>query len=57
METRESLIEDLRNLGVRLNEILACRPTDRELKEIRDGLLRLGGERLPHAQPRPRFLY
>jgi hypothetical protein len=41
METRESIIADLRKLGVQVNQILMYRPTDQQLKEIRDGLLRL----------------
>ena len=41
METRESIIVDLRKLGVRVNQILAYRPTDQQLGEMRDALLRL----------------
>ena len=41
METRESIIEDLRRLGVHINQILSYRPTDQQLKDMRDGLLRL----------------
>jgi hypothetical protein len=41
METGESIIADLRRLGVRVNQILSYRPTDQQLKEIRDGMLRL----------------
>ncbi|WP_187147716.1 hypothetical protein [Candidatus Nitrososphaera gargensis] len=41
MENRESIIADLRKLGVHINQILIYRPTDQQLKEIRDGLLRL----------------
>gem|GEM_PF-2518189 len=41
METRESIIDDLRKLGVQVNQILSYRPTDQQLKEMRDGLLRL----------------
>lgn len=41
METRESIIADLRRLGVHVNQILSYRPTDQQLKEMRDGLLRL----------------
>jgi hypothetical protein len=41
METRESIIADLRQLGVHVNQILAYRPTDQQLKEMRDGMLRL----------------
>ena len=41
METRESIIEDLRRLGVKVNQILMYRPTDQQLREMRDGLLRL----------------
>jgi hypothetical protein len=41
METRESIIADLRQLGSQLNQILIYRPTDQQLKEMRDGLSRL----------------
>ena len=41
MESRESIIADLRRLGVQVNQILSYRPTDQQLKDIRDGLLRL----------------
>jgi hypothetical protein len=41
METRESIIADLRRLGVRVNQILSYRPTDQQLKEMRDDMLRL----------------
>ena len=41
METRESLIEDLRRLGVRVNQILSYKPSDQQLRDMRDGLLRL----------------
>lgn len=41
MESRESIIADLRRLGVQVNQILGYRPTDQQLKDIRDGLLRL----------------
>jgi len=41
METRESIIADLRRLGVHVNQILIYHPTDQQLKEMRDGLLRL----------------
>jgi hypothetical protein len=34
METRESIIEDSRKLGVKVNQILAYYPTDKELKDI-----------------------
>jgi hypothetical protein len=42
MESRESIIADLRRLGVQVNQILMYRPTDQQLKDMRDGLLRLG---------------
>jgi hypothetical protein len=41
MENRESIIADLRRLGVQVNQILAYRPTDQQLRDMRDGLLRL----------------
>lgn len=41
METRESIIADLRRLGVQVNQILTYRPTDQQLRDMRDGLLRL----------------
>jgi hypothetical protein len=41
METRESIIADLRRLGVNVNQILTYRPRDQQLKEMRDGMLRL----------------
>ena len=41
MESRESIIADLRRLGVQVNQILSYRPTDQQLKDILDGLLRL----------------
>lgn len=41
MESRESIIADLRRLGVQVNQILSYRPTDQQLKDMRDGLLRL----------------
>lgn len=41
MENRESIIADLRRLGVQVNQILSYRPKDQQLKDLRDGLLRL----------------
>jgi hypothetical protein len=41
METRESIIADLRRLGVKVNQMLAYHPSDQQLKEMRDGMLRL----------------
>lgn len=41
METRESIIDDLRRLGVNVQQILSYRPTDKQLKDMRDGLTRL----------------
>ena len=46
METRESIIEDLRKLGVKVNQILAYHPTDKQLKDMRDGLMRLNKKHL-----------
>jgi hypothetical protein len=37
-EPRESIIEDLGELGVRVNEILLYGPTYSQLKGMRDGL-------------------
>ena len=41
MESKESIIADLRMLGVQVNQIFSYRPTDQQLKDMRDGLLRL----------------
>jgi hypothetical protein len=41
VETRESIIADLRKLGVKVNQILIYNPSTPQLKEMRDGLLRL----------------
>ncbi|MEW6604925.1 MAG: hypothetical protein AB1351_09610 [Thermoproteota archaeon] len=41
MENRESIIADLRRLGVKVNQILSYHPTDQQLKDMRDGLLGL----------------
>jgi len=41
MESWEPIIADLRRLGVHVNQILSYRPTDQQLKDMRDGLLRL----------------
>lgn len=41
MESRESIFADLRRLGVQVNQILSYRPTDQQLSDMRDGLLRL----------------
>ncbi len=41
METREMVIDDLRKLGVRVNQILILKPSFEQLKGMRDGLLRL----------------
>jgi len=41
MESRESIIADLRRLGVKVHQILAYHPTDQQLREMRDGLSRL----------------
>jgi hypothetical protein len=40
-ESRESIIEDLRDLGVRANDVLLCNPTDEQLAKMRDGLMSL----------------
>jgi hypothetical protein len=40
IEIRESIIANLRRLGVQVNQILTYRPTDQQLNEMRDGLLR-----------------
>ena len=45
METRESIIEDLRRLGVKINQILTYHPTDQQLKDMREGLLKLNKRR------------
>ncbi|MGI0013220.1 MAG: hypothetical protein ACREBU_07245 [Nitrososphaera sp.] len=41
METRQAIIDELRRLGVNVNQILVFRPTDQQLKDVRDGLTRL----------------
>jgi hypothetical protein len=41
MDSRESIIADLRRMGVQVHQILSYRPTDQQLKDMRDGLLRL----------------
>ncbi|HKZ61107.1 MAG TPA: hypothetical protein VJZ68_01650 [Nitrososphaera sp.] len=41
METWESIIADLRRLGIQVNQILTYHPTDQQLRDMRDGLLRL----------------
>lgn len=48
METRESIVADLRRLGVQVNQILSYRPTDQQLKEMRDGMLRLNRKSETH---------
>jgi hypothetical protein len=40
-DSRESIIEDLRDFGVKVNQILVLNPTDQQLKDMRDGLMRL----------------
>ena len=40
-ESPESIIEELRNLGVRVSDILSYHPTYEQLKEMRDGLMTL----------------
>jgi hypothetical protein len=47
IETRESIIEDLRKLGVKINQILVYNPTTDQLKELRDGMMRLNMPRKP----------
>ena len=46
MATRESIIEDSRKLSVKVNQILAYDPTDKKLKDMRDGLMRLNKKHL-----------
>jgi hypothetical protein len=41
METRQMVIDDLRKLGVKVNQILLFNPSFEELKGMRDGLTRL----------------
>jgi len=40
-DTRYSIIEELRDLGVNVCEILSCNPSDHQLQDMRDGLLKL----------------
>ena len=46
MATHESIIEDLRKLGAKVNQILAYHLTDKQLKDMRDGLMRLNKKHL-----------
>lgn len=41
MESRESVINELRMLGVKINQILVYHPTDKQLIDMRNGLVRL----------------
>ncbi len=41
VESREMIIDDLRRLGVKVNQLLVLRPATEELKGMRDGLMRL----------------
>ena len=41
METRQMVIDDLRRLGVKVNQILIHNPSYEQLKGMRDGLTRL----------------
>jgi hypothetical protein len=41
METRQMIIDDLRRLGVRVNQVLLVNPTTEQLKGMRDGLTKL----------------
>ena len=36
----EFIIEDLRDFGVKIGELLACNPTFEQLRDMRDGLAR-----------------
>lgn len=40
-ETRESIIDELQRLGVNAHQMLVHRPTDKELVDVRNGLMRL----------------
>jgi hypothetical protein len=40
-ETRRTIINDLRSLGVDVDALLMLKPTEKALKDLRDGLLRL----------------
>jgi hypothetical protein len=40
-ETHDGIIEDLSNLGVRVDIVLGCNPTFGQLKEMRDKLMSL----------------
>jgi hypothetical protein len=40
-ETREAIINDLYLLGVHVDTILKHNPTEKMLKDLRDGLIRL----------------
>jgi hypothetical protein len=41
METRQMVIDDLRRLGVRVNQVLVLNPTYERLRGMRDGLTKL----------------
>ena len=40
-ESLDSIIEDLRDLGVNVGAILDCNPTSKQLLDMRNGLLKL----------------
>jgi hypothetical protein len=42
-DSRELIIEQLRDLRVRVNEILFCNPTEQQLHDMMDGLMALHG--------------
>jgi hypothetical protein len=41
METRQMVIDDLRRLGVKVNQLLVHNPSFEQLKGMRDGLTKL----------------
>lgn len=53
LESRESVIRDLEDLGVRISEILPYEPTYGQLRKMRDGLDTL--YKALEAHPIPQF--
>lgn len=41
METRQTVIDDLRRLGVKVNQMLLYNPSLEQLKGVREGLVKL----------------
>jgi hypothetical protein len=56
-ESRESVINDLTDLGVRVGDILQCQPTFGQLKRMRDELTTLFKALENYPIPRPDVFY